>query len=82
MEFNQVLHSRRSIRAFSDQAVPQHVIDSILTDAIESPSSSNTQPYKIAVATGDTCKQLGQALLEKYRNTGRDPNFLIYQNAY
>ena len=71
MEFNQVLYSRRSIRAFSDQAVPQHVIDSILTDAIESPSSSNTQPYKIAVATGDTCKQLGQALLEKYRNINK-----------
>ncbi|MDM7859019.1 nitroreductase [Alteromonas sp. ASW11-36] len=67
MDFSDVLHSRRSIRAFADKPVPQAIIDSILTDAIESPSSSNTQPYKVAVATGKTCQQLGQELLEKYR---------------
>ncbi len=66
MEFSTALHSRRSIRAFSDKPVSQEVIQSILTDAIESPSSSNTQPYKVAVATGDTCKQLGQELLSRY----------------
>lgn len=66
MEFQQALHSRRSIRAFSDKPVPQDIINSILSDAIESPSSSNTQPYKVAVATGDTCKKLGQELLARY----------------
>lgn len=66
MEFSQTLYSRRSIRAFSDKPVSQDIINSILTDAIESPSSSNTQPYKVAVATGETCKALGQELLEKY----------------
>lgn len=67
MEFSKTLYSRRSIRAFSHKPVSQDVIESILTDAIESPSSSNTQPYKVAVATGDTCKHLGQALLAKYK---------------
>jgi nitroreductase len=66
MEFLDVLHTRRSIRAFSDKPVTQNTIDDILRDAIESPSSSNTQPYKVAVAKGDTCKQLGQALLARY----------------
>lgn len=66
MEFSAALKSRRSIRAFSDKPVSQEVINEILADAIESPSSSNTQPYKVAVATGDTCKQLGQELLNKY----------------
>lgn len=66
MEFSQALHSRRSIRAFSDKPVPQEIINGILSDAIESPSSSNTQPYKVAVATGETCKQLGQELLSRY----------------
>jgi nitroreductase len=66
MEFSAALKSRRSIRAFSDKPVSQEVIDGILSDAIESPSSSNTQPYKVAVATGDMCKQLGQELLAKY----------------
>ena len=66
MEFSDVLNNRRSIRAFSDKPIDQSVLDAILLEAAESPSSSNTQPYKLAVATGDTCKQLGQALLEKY----------------
>lgn len=66
MEFSKALHSRRSIRAFSDKPVSQDIINDILTDAIESPSSSNTQPYKVAVATGETCKQLGQELLSRY----------------
>ncbi|MEE4246482.1 MAG: nitroreductase [Kangiellaceae bacterium] len=71
MEFNQALYSRRSIRAFSDKPVSQEVIDSILTDALESPSSSNTQPFKLAVATGDTCKELGQELLAKFKKINK-----------
>lgn len=71
MEFSQALYSRRSIRAFSDKPVSQDTINAILTDAIESPSSSNTQPYKVAVATGDTCKQLGQELLSRYRKINK-----------
>ena len=66
MEFSAVLRSRRSIRAFSDRPVQKDTINDILLDAIESPSSSNTQPYKVAVADGDTCKQLGQELLSRY----------------
>lgn len=66
MEFTEVLNSRRSIRAFSDKEIESDVIDEILLDALKSPSSSNTQPFKIAVASGDTCRLLGQELLQKY----------------
>jgi len=71
MEFSDVLNNRRSIRAFSDKAIDQSILDEILLEAAESPSSSNTQPYKLAVATGDTCQQLGQALLEKYYSVNK-----------
>ncbi|WP_299079704.1 nitroreductase [uncultured Paraglaciecola sp.] len=71
MDFSAVLTSRRSIRAFSDKPVSQKTINHILTDAIESPSSSNTQPYKIVVAQGETCKQLGQELLSRYRKINK-----------
>lgn len=67
MEFNEALYSRRSIRGFLDREVEQDVLDAILTDAIESPSSSNTQPFKLAVATGDVCKEIGQDLLANYK---------------
>ncbi|MFT6992424.1 MAG: nitroreductase [Paraglaciecola sp.] len=66
MEFSAALRSRRSIRAFSGKPVKRETINDILLDAIESPSSSNTQPYKVAIADGDTCKQLGQELLARY----------------
>lgn len=71
MDFTEVLKSRRSIRAFSDKPVDQSILDEILLEALESPSSSNTQPYKFAVATGDTCKQLGNELLSKYHKSNK-----------
>jgi len=69
MDFIDVLKSRRSIRAFSDKEVKQSILDEILSEALESPSSSNTQPYKLAVATGKTCKKLGNALLSNYQKS-------------
>ncbi|WP_250657103.1 nitroreductase [Alkalimarinus coralli] len=71
MDFSEVLKKRRSIRAFSDQPVDQATLDEILLDALESPSSSNTQPYKLAVATGETCKALGDELLLKYHKSNK-----------
>ena len=71
MEFNEVLYSRRSIREFADREVAQETLDAILSDAIETPSSSNTQPYKLAVATGETCKQIGEELLANYHEINK-----------
>lgn len=66
MEFTEVLTSRRSIRSFSGKPVDDALLEEILTLALECPSSSNTQPYKIAVATGEINKAIGKALTEKY----------------
>jgi len=66
MEFLDVLTSRRSIRSFSEKDIEQAVLDELLKEALESPSSSNTQPYKLAVATGGICKTLGEELTKKY----------------
>ncbi|MCH8543793.1 MAG: nitroreductase [Alcanivorax sp.] len=66
MEFSNVLQQRRSIRAFSDTPVPEEVIDALLTQALESPSWSNTQPYKVAVARGAQVETLRRALSERF----------------
>ena len=71
MDFSEVLKKRRSIRAFSDQPVDQATLNEIMLEALESPSSSNTQPYKLAVATGETCKALGGELLSKYHKSNK-----------
>lgn len=71
MEFSEVVSSRRSIRAFSDREVEPALLEQILIEALESPSSSNTQPYKLAIATGQDCRELGQKLLSKYSRAGK-----------
>ncbi len=71
MDFTEVLKTRRSIRAFSDKPVDQILLDQLLHEALESPSSSNTQPFKLAVATGNTCHEIGQELLSKYHTVNK-----------
>jgi len=66
MEFTDVLVNRRSIRSFSEKPIDESTLHEILSSAIESPSSSNTQPYKMAVATGGLNKAIGKDLLDKY----------------
>jgi nitroreductase len=46
------IHRRRSIRhGFSDQPVPDPVIDDIVQCALVSPSSKNAQPWRVHVVT-------------------------------
>ncbi|MCX7145446.1 MAG: nitroreductase [Sulfuritalea sp.] len=61
-----LLRSRRSIRDFSAAEVPAELITAILDDARWAPSWSNTQPYKVAVATGNLKEQLKEQLSERY----------------
>jgi nitroreductase len=61
-----LLRERRSIRDFSARDVPAELIDAILDDARWAPSWSNTQPYKIAVATGNLKEQLKAQLSDRY----------------
>lgn len=71
MQFEEVLLSRRSIREFSSKPVSAEQIDALLKLALDSPSWSNTQPYKIAVATGDILEDLRVVLPEKFRQVNR-----------
>ncbi|PKM23220.1 MAG: nitrobenzoate reductase [Gammaproteobacteria bacterium HGW-Gammaproteobacteria-14] len=66
MEFVDVLTSRRSIRAFADTPVPDAVLERLLGRALESPSWSNTQPYKVAVAQGAVLDALKSELSRRF----------------
>lgn len=61
-----LLRSRRSIRDFSARDVPAELVAAILDDARWAPSWSNTQPYKIAVASGALKEQIKAQLLARY----------------
>ena len=67
--FDTVNNSRRSIRSFATTPVPASLIDDILNDALKSPSSSNTQPFKVIVATGEVCQNIAQQLSRKFQQS-------------
>ena len=64
--FSALLASRRSTRDFLPKAVPQDVIDAILTDAMTAPSWSNTRPYMVAVATGEVRNRISAELQRRW----------------
>lgn len=65
-EFSHFLASRRSTRDFLSTAIPQEVLDQILTDALTAPSWSNTRPFKVAVASGDVRDRISQEFLARW----------------
>lgn len=69
MTFKEVNAKRRSIRDFKDQQVSETIIHEILQEALEAPSSSNTQPLKVVAATGAILKEIGEELTFKYQQS-------------
>ena len=61
-----LLRTRRSIRDFADREVPAELVDAILDDARWAPSWSNTQPYRIAIASGELKDRLKAQLLARF----------------
>jgi nitroreductase len=52
MHVLEAIESRKSIRAFTEQSVPQETVEKILQIAQRSPSGTNTQPWHIHVCAG------------------------------
>jgi nitroreductase len=64
--FSELIATRRSIRDFLPTPIPPDVLDAILDDAQHAPSWSNTQPYRIAVASGAIRDTLANQLCERF----------------
>ncbi len=47
-----VIQSRRSVRAFLPTPVPQEALKDLLQVAARAPSGTNVQPWKVYVLTG------------------------------
>ena len=57
MEFEDVIRGRRSIRAYTDEPVPQGLLREILDEARWAPSSRNTQAWNVWVVSGDALER-------------------------
>jgi nitroreductase len=49
MEFYEVIRTRRSVRSFSDTAIPEDVLERVLDAARIAPSGSNRQPTRFVL---------------------------------
>lgn len=65
-DFSDLIRQRRSVRDFLPTPIPADVLDAVLADANWAPSWSNTQPYRIAIASGDVRDKLARALTARF----------------
>ena len=63
---DEAILSRRSIRAFTNQEVPEETIREILEIAARAPSGTNTQPWHVYVLRGRTKALLSEKILAAY----------------
>lgn len=64
--FSALVQTRRSVRDFLPTPIPQALLEAVLADANASPSWSNTQPYRIAIATGAVRDRLQTELSSRF----------------
>ena len=69
MDYHAFLRTRRSVRRFKSDPIPDSVVERILTTATYTPSAHNLQPWRfVIVKNPETRKQLGIALTTKMRS--------------
>ena len=68
MEVKEALQKRRSVRKFTQEEVPEELIDSLLHAAMSGPSACNRQPWEFWVVTEP-------GTLEKLRKASRFTNY-------
>ena len=63
MDVLSAIAGRKSIRAFKSDPVPKEMIERVLQAGIQAPSSSNQQPWRFIVVTGEEKERLTESLL-------------------
>ena len=73
MNLTEAVKTRRTIRAYKPEAVPEPIIREVLEIAREAPSNSNTQPWRIDIVSGAARDELQQCIAAEMR-AGAKPN--------
>ncbi|MCW9027632.1 MAG: nitroreductase [Kangiella sp.] len=68
MKVSEAIKQRQSIRAYQARAVESDKITRIFDVARHAPSGVNTQPWQVAVVSGESKQQLQQKLEDAFRN--------------
>lgn len=75
MDVSTALRARHSSRDFSDRPIPDDVLAAILRDTAESPSWSNTQPWRLGVLSGAALDALRGELVVAAQGQVPNPDF-------
>ena len=70
MEVSEAILARKSVRAFLDKPVARETIERILAVARYAPSGTNTQPWRVAVLSGESMQQLQQQIVDHFTANG------------
>jgi nitroreductase len=73
-DVQRLFRSQRAIRTFTEEAVPDDLVNQVLTAAIHGPSGSNTQPWHCIVVRDPTVKHALSEVYEEARAAGPTPS--------
>ena len=69
-DFFSVVHSQRAHRAFSDEPVPDELVERVLETATYAPSAENTQPWVFIVVRDSNARaRIGELTHAEIRET-------------
>ena len=70
MDVVEAIATRRSIRCFKPDPVPETILREIVGAALRAPSASNSQPWEMAIVSGARLEKIKRAFLD---NASRPP---------
>jgi nitroreductase len=68
-----LVRSQGAVRTLTDEAVPDALVDQVLTAAIHGPTGAHTQPWHLLVVRDPSIKQAIRAGYEEARAAGPTP---------
>ena len=83
MNVRDALLARKSVRAFLDKSVARELIERILDAARHAPSGANTQPWQVAVVTGNKKLAIQKKMEEAFHAGQRGhPDYTYYPEQW
>lgn len=83
--FDEVVASRRSLRAYLPQAVDKQTLEQVFSVALRAPSNCNTQPWLVHVASGDSLEKLRAEMSSRFMAGEMSMDFPydgVYEGVY
>lgn len=77
MDFYEVIQTRRSVRSFMEDPVPEEVLNRVLAAARVAPSGGNRQPWKFILVKDDMLKQKMISLCNNQKFVGDAPLIVV-----